>query len=69
MLVLSRKVGEKVVLPDVEMTVTVLKINGNKIQLGFAAPDGIAVHRAEVWQRISELVNCHAVGAQQGGMP
>ena len=62
MLVLSRKVGQEIVLPECEVTITVLKIQGNKIGLGISAPAGIAVHRREVWRRITELVNCHAVG-------
>ena len=57
MLVLSRRVGEKVVLPEVEVTVTVLKVSGNKIRLGISAPAGINVYRREVWRRRSELVD------------
>ena len=60
MLVLSRKVGEKVVLPEVEVTVTVLKVSGNKIRLGISAPAGINVYRREVWRRRSELVDWNA---------
>jgi carbon storage regulator len=60
MLVLSRKVGEKIVLPEVDVTVTVLKVNGNKIRLGISAPAGITVHRREVWRRRSELVDWNA---------
>lgn len=60
MLVLSRKVGETIVLPEVEVTVTVVKINGNKVRLGISAPARITVHRREVWRRKSELLECHA---------
>lgn len=60
MLVLSRKVGEKIVLPEVDVTVTVVKINGNNIRLGISAPAGITVHRQEVWRRKSELLDCYA---------
>ncbi len=54
MLVLSRKPGEQIVLPDSDVTVTVLEISGKKVRLGFAAPPGISVHRSEVWDRICE---------------
>jgi len=54
MLVLSRKGGEQIVVPNCGLTVTVLAIEGNKVRLGFTAPDDVAVHRAEVWQRICE---------------
>jgi carbon storage regulator len=54
MLVLSRKPGEHIVLPDSDVTVTVLGISGKKVRLGFAAPPGISVHRSEIWDRICE---------------
>ena len=54
MLVLSRKSGEQIVLPDSDATVTVLGISGKKVRLGFAAPPGISVHRSEIWDRICE---------------
>jgi carbon storage regulator len=54
MLVLSRKPGEVIVVPQCELTVTVISVEGNKVRLGIAAPDEIGVFREEVWQRINE---------------
>ena len=54
MLVLSRKVGERVVLPDCGVTVEVVAVSGKRVRLGFAAPPGTRVHRTEVWNRIRE---------------
>jgi carbon storage regulator len=54
MLVLSRKPGEQIVLPDSDVTVTVLRISGKKVRLGIVAPSGISVHRSEIWDRICE---------------
>ena len=54
MLVLSRKIGEKIVLPECEVTITVLEVAGNKARLGFSAPAKIKVHREEVWRAIQE---------------
>ena len=51
MLVLSRKAGEKIVVPECELTVTVLEIAGGRARLGISAPADVAVHREEVWQR------------------
>ena len=51
MLVLSRKAGEKIVVPQCELTVTVLEIAGSRARIGISAPPEIAVHREEVWQR------------------
>jgi carbon storage regulator len=53
-LVLSRKPGERIVVPDCELVVTVLAIDGKTVRLGISAPAGLAVHREEVWQRISQ---------------
>jgi carbon storage regulator len=51
MLVLSRKVGEKVVVPDYRVTITVLSVQGGRVRLGISAPAETAVHREEVWRR------------------
>ena len=51
MLVLSRKVGEKIVIPDCGVTLTVLGVRGNRVRLGIAAPADTVVHREEVWRR------------------
>jgi carbon storage regulator len=51
MLVLSRKVGEKVVIPDCGLVITVLAVQGQRVRLGIEAPSDVVVHREEVWQR------------------
>lgn len=48
MLVLSRKVNEAVVIGD-DVSVTVVEIRGDKVRLGFDAPNDVTVHRQEVW--------------------
>ena len=53
MLVLSRKVGEQLVIND-NIIVTVVSIEGNKIRLGIEAPRSVTVDRAEVHQRKQE---------------
>jgi carbon storage regulator len=60
MLVLSRKLGERVVLPDCGVTVTVLSVEGNRVRLGVKAPESVDVYREEVWQRVCEHAS-HAV--------
>ena len=57
MLVLSRKRQESVVVGgtgpiDRKLIVTVLGIQGSKVQLGFDVPADVPVHRLEVWKRI-----------------
>jgi carbon storage regulator len=53
MLVLTRKIGERVVVPESDLEVTVVAIEGNAVRLGFAAPAEVGVYREEVWERIS----------------
>lgn len=50
MLVLSRKVGETIVIGQ-DVTVKVLRITGGIVRLGVAAPDEVTVDRAEVSKR------------------
>jgi carbon storage regulator len=52
MLVLSRKVGERIVVPEYRLTITIVAIEGNKVRLGISAPPEVAVHREEVWHQI-----------------
>ena len=51
MLILTRKVGESVVIGD-DVTVTVMAIKGNQIRLGVNAPRDMAVHREEIYQQL-----------------
>ena len=47
MLVLSRKVGERIQIgDDIELIVT--SIQGNRVQLGIAAPKSVRITRAEL---------------------
>ena len=51
MLILTRRVGETLMVGD-EVTVTVLGVKGNQVRIGVNAPKEVAVHRAEIYQRI-----------------
>ena len=53
MLVLSRRRNEKIVIGD-DITITVLEVRGDQIQLGIQAPRNIPVHRWEVFRAIQE---------------
>jgi carbon storage regulator len=50
-LILSRKVGESLIISD-DMKVTVLGVKGNQIRIGVTAPREVAVHREEIYNRI-----------------
>jgi carbon storage regulator len=47
MLVLSRKVGEEIVIADT-IRVRVLEIQGRQVRLGFVAPANVQIHREEL---------------------
>lgn len=53
MLVLSRKKSEKIMIGD-DIVVTVVEIRGDKVRIGFDAPDDVSVHRQEVYDAIQE---------------
>lgn len=59
MLVLSRKVGESIVIGD-EVTVSILEVRGDLIRVGINAPRSVKVHRQEVFEAI-EAANRAAV--------
>ena len=50
MLVLSRKVGDKLVI-DGNITVEVVKIRGNRISLGIVAPSTVKILRGELTEQ------------------
>ncbi len=58
MLVLSRKINEKVVIAE-NITVTIVQVRGDKVRLAFDAPKDIIIHRKEVYDAI------HAEKSQQ----
>ncbi len=47
MLVLSRKLGEKIHIGN-NITVTVVETNGNRVRLSIEAPDQVRIARAEL---------------------
>lgn len=48
MLVLSRKIGQRIILPQCGVTITVTGIRGRRVQVGICTPPGIAVFREEL---------------------
>src|SRR4051794_366078 len=55
MLVLSRKLGEKIVIGD-RIVVTVVKLDNGQVRLGIEAPREVAVFREEIAPRLHPLV-------------
>jgi len=53
MLILTRKVGETLIIAD-DIKVSVLGRQGNQVSIGVDAPKDVAVHREEIYNRIQE---------------
>lgn len=67
-LVLTRKVYQSIHIGDL-ITVTVEEIRGRTVRLSVEAPRGIAVHRREIYERISAgaVDRDDARGGAEGG--
>lgn len=53
MLVLTRKIGETLVIGD-DVKLQILGTAGNQVRIGIDAPREVSVHREEVYQRIQQ---------------
>ena len=51
MLILSRKVNEKVVIGD-DITVSIIEVRGDQVRIGIDAPKKVKVFRQEVFDAI-----------------
>ncbi|MCA9042471.1 MAG: carbon storage regulator [Planctomycetaceae bacterium] len=61
MLVLSRKPGESLHLGG-DIRVSVLKVNGNRIQIGIEAPHDVVVRRAELQEKFDRDLSDSQIG-------
>jgi carbon storage regulator len=64
MLVLSRKIGEKIVIGD-GIEIAVVEIKGRQVRLGISAPKGVKIWREELVKEPTTVVArerelCHA---------
>lgn len=53
MLVLSRKVGESIIIGD-SIEVKVLKVDGSSVKIGIVAPSNVRVYRQEIYKNVAE---------------
>ena len=59
MLILTRRVGESIVVGD-DVTVTVFEVRGDAVRIGIDAPRSVQVHRQEVYDEL-QAANQQAV--------
>jgi len=48
MLVLSRKIDQKIIIPSLDATIQILEIRGNTVRIGIQAPQDVTILRAEL---------------------
>jgi len=53
MLILTRRVGEKILIGD-NVSIAVLDVRGNQVRIGIDAPSEVSVHREEIYHRIQQ---------------
>jgi carbon storage regulator CsrA len=54
MLVLSRKLGERIEAPQRGLAVAILAVKGKAVRLGISAPEDLTVYREEVGEQFGE---------------
>jgi len=64
MLVLTRRLGETIVIGD-DIVIKIVDIHGKQIRIGIEAPSEVSVYRGEIYERIM-LENKAAVEATVG---
>ena len=71
MLVLSRKVGEEIVIPGCGITIILTETHGKSARLGIRAPTDMVVFRREIWERLRSGVrpSCPCQGSGPVGTP
>lgn len=63
MLILTRRVGEAIIIND-NVNITVLGISGGIARLGFEAPKDVSIHREEIYQRIQDEMQDKALNEE-----
>ena len=55
MLVLSRKTNETIELPELGITIEVIKVKGGTVRLGIKAPESIRILRGELLETVMDF--------------
>jgi carbon storage regulator len=67
MLILSRRVNEKIVIGD-EILVSIIEVRGDQVKIGIEAPRSVKVFRMEVFEAI-QAENRAAAQASEAQLP
>lgn len=63
MLVLSRRIGEEIII-DGNIRVKVVAIQGNRVRMGIVAPNDVTVNREEIHRQRMEFFTVPAVSEE-----
>jgi carbon storage regulator len=68
MLVLSRRVGEEIIIND-NIRLTVVAVKGDRVRLGIVAPRDVTVDRSEIHERRREFLPVPATVGADADVP
>jgi carbon storage regulator len=68
MLVLNRKVGERIVIAD-KIVITVIEVRGDRVRLGIEAPPSVPVWREELVAHATAFADPQRHPATAAGVP
>ncbi|HOX47834.1 MAG TPA: carbon storage regulator CsrA [Spirochaetales bacterium] len=68
MLILSRRVNEKIVIGD-DVVVSIIEVRGDQVKIGIEAPRSVKVFRQEVFNAIQEENRRAAAAASTAELP
>jgi carbon storage regulator len=67
MLVMNRKSGQHVFVPQYGIDLKIVEIRGNQVRIGITAPPEIKVYRGEIWKRVQSRHDAKKAGASSDG--
>jgi carbon storage regulator CsrA len=56
MLIVSRTIGEEIVVPQHNLVFKILDICGKRVRVGISAPADVLLYRSEVWKKDQDLL-------------
>jgi carbon storage regulator len=68
MLILSRRVNERIVIGD-DIVISVVEVRGDQVKLGIEAPQSVKVFRQEVYDAIQDENRKAAASAAEPQLP
>ena len=66
MLVLSRKIQEQILIPGLNIRLTVLSVGKNRVQIGIEAPRGVQITRPDAANRRVETGDRQILDVKSG---